>query len=477
VPQLRIGVGQADITPPVGSSMTGYIRREGTAQGVHTRLFAKSLYLNDGQSELVFICIDSLAVDQKLLGLVRTAVEQTTGLSGQNICLAATHTHSGPAGLAVLSFGGGHNDDLLTFTVPQIANSVQQAKESAFEAHLKIGSTVVEGVSQNRLDPAQPTGRDLHVLRIADRQGRLRAVWANYPCHPTFLGYDNTLFSADWPGVVCAVVEKVVGNDVVVMVTNGASGDIHPLFVEQTPLDLERMGQILGGAVISILGQLRATGHKLGAHNLLWGVKIETNPPCGRVVEQPAIQLLRRRVRLPFREYCTPAAYNQEIDRLCQQLAALGLDDSILKMIVENPGTTYPNAPVFEEPHFNLLARLNALAGERLERERVRQLSQGSPHQEIDLYLLRIDADLAILCFPGELSNQIGASIKARSGLRDLMIVTYANNYIGYLVSAKDYPEGGYDVGVSHFKPEAEAIVTEAALDLVAKSIPSPGDK
>ena len=190
-----------------------------------------------------------------------------------------------------------------------------------------------------------------------------------------------------------------------------------------------------------------------------------------RVVEQPAIQLLRRRVSLPFREYCASAAYNQEIDRLCGQLTTLGLDDTILKMIVENPGTTYPNAAAFDQTHYDLLAQLNALTGERLERERVLHLSQGSPSQEIDLYLLRIDADLSILFFPGELSNQIGVSLKEQSGLQDLMIVTYTNDYIGYLVAAHDYPKGGYDVGVSHFKPEAEAILTEAALKLIAEPI------
>ena len=51
------------------------------------------------------------------------------------------------------------------------------------------------------------------------------------------------------------------------------------------------------------------------------------------------------------------------------------------------------------------------------------------------------------------------------------MIVTYANDYIGYLVSAKDYPQGGYEVGVSDFKPAAQAILTEAALDLIAEPI------
>ena len=48
--------------------------------------------------------------------------------------------------------------------------------------------------------------------------------------------------------------------------------------------------------------------------------------------------------------------------------------------------------------------------------------------------------------------------------------MTYANDYIGYLVAAEEYPKGGYEVGVSHFKPEAETILLQASLDLVAQA-------
>jgi hypothetical protein len=466
---LKIGVAQVDITPAIGTDMAGYIRRQGASQGIHYPLYAKTLYLNDGQSELAIITIDSLAVDQTLLDLVRVAVTSSTGLASQNICLAATHTHSGPSGLAVLSFGGGHNDELLALTVPQISASVQQAKDGAFDASLKIGSTSAAGISQNRLHPTQPVDNQLHVLRIEDRQGNLRGVWANFACHPTFLGYDNRYLSADWPGAACAVVEKVVGNDVMVMITNGASGDIHPVYLEQTLAGLERMGQILGGLIITTLGQLQTTGQKLRSHNVRWGIEVETHFPHGRAVTQPAIQLLRQQVSLPFREYDSQKAYDRKIADLCGQLRARGLDGALLQLMADNPGTTYPNPVAVDQTHYDLLAQLNTLAGERLERKRVLGLSQGQTSQEIDLDVLRIDPDLSIFFFPGELSNQIGMSLKAQCGLQDLMIVTYANDYVGYLASAADYPLGGYDVGVSHFTPQAEAILTETALNLIAE--------
>jgi hypothetical protein len=83
---------------------------------------------------------------------------------------------------------------------------------------------------------------------------------------------------------------------------------------------------------------------------------------------------------------------------------------------------------------------------------------------------MSFDPDLAVLLIPGELSSRIGLSIKQRSGVMNLIIVTYANNYAGYIVPAEEYPKGGYEVGVSHFGPEAEVILTQAALDLIGEA-------
>ena len=418
MPPLKAGAAQADITPPVGVKMAGYIRRQGVATGIHDRLWARTLYLSDGQTEVAFVSIDSLAVDQKLVQMVRERVEQTTGLPGKQVSLAATHTHSGPSGLAVLSFGGGYDADLLEFTVSQITQAVQQARAGAFEASLKVGSTVVEGVSQNRRDPAQPVDQQLHVLRIEDKQGRLRAVWANYPCHPTFLGFDNRLISADWPGAACSIVEKVVGDEVIVMMTNGASGNIHPMYLHQSLADLERVGQVLGGAIITVLGQLWPLGSRLRAHNIRWGLEFETEPRYGRQVVQSEVRLLHRRVNLPLKPFRSQEAYDSEIKDLCDQLRVLGLDEQTLTLMVENPGTTHPNIAAVDRAHYDLLARLNTLVGERLHRDHALSDAQGSQQQEIDLYLLRVDADLAVLLFPGELSSRIGLSIKQRNGVK-----------------------------------------------------------
>jgi hypothetical protein len=175
-------------------------------------------------------------------------------------------------------------------------------------------------------------------------------------------------------------------------------------------------------------------------------------------------------VSLPIKEFRSKEAYDKEIEALCNQLKVLGLDDRTLTLMVENPGATQPSTASLDSAQYDLLARLNALAGERLERDCALSESQGSKRQEIGLHLLSIDANLAVLLFPGELSSRIGLAIRQRSSLSNLIIVTYANDYAGYIVPAEEYPMGGYEVGVSHFKAEAETILTQAILDLIAEA-------
>jgi hypothetical protein len=55
-------------------------------------------------------------------------------------------------------------------------------------------------------------------------------VLVNWPCHGTVSGQDNTLITGDWPGAAAKYIKNNIGNDVVVAVTAGASGDINPLY-------------------------------------------------------------------------------------------------------------------------------------------------------------------------------------------------------------------------------------------------------
>jgi Neutral/alkaline non-lysosomal ceramidase, N-terminal len=77
------GVGKVDITPPPGLPLFGYSRaRTGDAAGVHTRLYARALYLEDARGEHVVLVQCDLGAISALLHLqVARAIVQETGVS------------------------------------------------------------------------------------------------------------------------------------------------------------------------------------------------------------------------------------------------------------------------------------------------------------------------------------------------------------------------------------------------------------
>ena len=59
------------------------------------------------------------------------------------------------------------------------------------------------------------------------------------------------------------------------------------------------------------------------------------------------------------------------------------------------------------------------------------------------------------------------AAIREESGVGDLFVACYANDYVGYVVPQHSYDEGGYEAGVTPFGPEAEGIISDASVELL----------
>ncbi len=53
------------------------------------------------------------------------------------------------------------------------------------------------------------------------------------------------------------------------------------------------------------------------------------------------------------------------------------------------------------------------------------------------------------------------------SGLEDLIVIGYANDYPGYFCRAEAFAEGGYEPGVTPFAPEADALLVQAAVEVL----------
>src|SRR6184192_3663096 len=56
--RLDVGVGRADITPPTGYYMMGWVRSDGVIQGQNTRLWARAIVLRQGDHKVALVAED-----------------------------------------------------------------------------------------------------------------------------------------------------------------------------------------------------------------------------------------------------------------------------------------------------------------------------------------------------------------------------------------------------------------------------------
>jgi hypothetical protein len=81
--------------------------------------------------------------------------------------------------------------------------------------------------------------------------------------------------------------------------------------------------------------------------------------------------------------------------------------------------------------------------------------------------------DLLIVGIPGEMTAQLGMSIKSQAhqvtGIQHVVIGGLANEWISYILSAEEYKKGGYEASVSFYGQTLGQVIVEGALRGVSK--------
>ena len=136
--ELRAGAAAVDITPPIGVSLDGVISKNGPATGIHDRIFARAIVLDEGQTRIA-ICVNDLCmVERRYFDRAKEIVFEKTGLPVNRILMTSTHTHAAPR----VPYGrAGKMDDVYYDTlVQQIAQAIIQAQENLQPARVGFGS-------------------------------------------------------------------------------------------------------------------------------------------------------------------------------------------------------------------------------------------------------------------------------------------------------------------------------------------------
>lgn len=228
---LEAGVGRAEITPPLGSPLNGYGDRMGRgAVKVHDPVWARCLYLNDGQTGVFLVTTDLCLITSELRARVLELAPK--GVARENVILTATHTHSAQGGmskaLVFRAVSGRFSPEVLEKTAQGISDAMRAAFETRRPAMIGYGTGEQDDLSVNRRVPKGPIDPQIGVIRVNDVDKNPMAVLANFAAHPTTVdGADKMSVSADYCGYYYDELENRMPG-VLAMFANGAEGNQRP---------------------------------------------------------------------------------------------------------------------------------------------------------------------------------------------------------------------------------------------------------
>ena len=201
---MRIGFSKSNITPPEGIVLGGYAGYR-PCSGVHDPLFCKAVVLEQSGVRYCLIALDLLCVDEALQRRIAQKVAPL-GIAPQRLIVSAIHTHAAPQGViagegalsTVNCSAEEHSPQFLSY-MEHVVSEAESTCRAAVEHLEPFLIRAVKGstppVGSERHTGAAPGG-SLTVIQCRTESGKLLTLY-NFPCHPTVLGPDNLLVSAD----------------------------------------------------------------------------------------------------------------------------------------------------------------------------------------------------------------------------------------------------------------------------------------
>lgn len=223
------GVARIDITPTVPVSLGGYGQRAGLlSQGVHDPLSATALYLQSSLSRLLLITADLVALPDGLAARVQQGLQSAGVAQPGQVCLAASHTHSGPdvdESLVIAAPNRAYLDELVARLVQVGIAAASNPQPARLKTAIGQADFLV-----NRRQRGPQGAVDRRVLAVqldAADSGQPLAVLFGVGCHAVCLGHDNLLLSADYPGYARQALEARFSPALALFV-NLAEGNVIP---------------------------------------------------------------------------------------------------------------------------------------------------------------------------------------------------------------------------------------------------------
>lgn len=235
---VKMGVAQVNITPDKPAMMSGYAARETPSTGVHDSLYASAFYFTEEKVKTLLITADLIGFPSDIAEELKKLISSEIDIPAKNIMLVAVHNHGGPS-------VGNHGQESVKEYTQVLKNKLMNLAVNASKnpqlfrmgvgkGHCALNINRRAEFSKGEIwlgrNQEGPCDRELAVIKFETLNQKPIAVLINWPCHGTATGDSNYLISGDWPGAAARYVKNQIGEDLVVGVTAGASGDINPIY-------------------------------------------------------------------------------------------------------------------------------------------------------------------------------------------------------------------------------------------------------
>ncbi|HQP98280.1 MAG TPA: neutral/alkaline non-lysosomal ceramidase N-terminal domain-containing protein [bacterium] len=409
--KYEVGFSVIELTPPVGTPIGGNFRADYASRGVIEPLLANAMVVRDENTAVAMVSADLLTVPQSMTEEVRQRVSQRCPLPGENILIAATHTHSGPATLE-LTDGSLASQETLQGITRAITDAIVKAYWAMEPSIIRLSRFTEDSLVFNRrlrmkdgsvrmnwerMDPSEidgplgPTDPEGFMVSVSNN-GRLRGLLINYALHPAVLAGENWDLGPDWPGFLREALARYVGGDVPILYFNGTQGNINHLDAWD-PLqgrglkEAQRIGYVLATAAVSSSFQMQ---------------RID-----GPVAVSSEELLVNRR-----------SVSAQTVADAEKRLAALGT------LTVEGQEDGMPSW--------------------FFDKELVEHAGRQNEPVSLEVQAIRI-GDIGFAGFPGEFFVEYGLELKRHSPAEFTIPLGLANGEVGYVPTPEAPEQGGYE--------------------------------
>ena len=432
---LKIGFSRVDVTPPLGTSMTGYFEAR-KMEGMLDPIYLNSIAFYNGEETAIIITGDFLGIPGKFVNTVRADIAQKTGVKENFVIIQALHQHTSItpdftpdpnnnvtldrdyisllmrkfADVAVMAVNDMSDAELF-------ASEMQTEEEISFIRRFRLKDGTAKTNANNPELIAHPLGESDNTVRLLrfKREGKNDIAVVNFQTHPDVIG--GRLLSADWPGFARTYVERDL-EGVHCILLNGTQGDTNHTNrmagVKNNGVTHSRhMGRVVANAVIN-----------------MWD---NGKPVTSDFKISGDVKYSSQRVRTDGIEL-----YDECVEKM----------QGILDGMVDREA-------------------LNHVGG-RGGARRIINIRTSPIFKHIPISVISLGS-ISFVGFGGEPFTHYSQVVRAACPEQYILTMCCANSYEGYLPTASAFSEGGYEASSSPYFPTLEDDCTSIAIEMIKK--------